>query len=85
MSVLSGWRKDNYLIDIFDKILLSIRLKWYPFIHSFSCGGDMVIYMPNTDEDNECFILCGVCGRKYHLADVEQDDDMVKRDKRGEK
>ena len=66
------------VMDIIDRVLFKPRLKWYPLIHSFSCGGDMVVYIPKeTCEDKECFMKCDTCGARYHMANVEPDDESA--------
>ena len=60
--------------DFIENALLQFRLKWYPFIHSLSCDGALMVYVPNTDNDPECFMKCEECNAKYHLVNVEPDE-----------
>ena len=66
------------LTEIVDRCLLGLRLRLYPFIHSFSCAGKMVVYVPTNEymeTDNESYMMCDLCGKKYHMAYVTPDDD----------
>ena len=61
-----------------ESLLVSIRLKLYPFIHKLVCYGDLMIYVPTSEHmaetgDTEVYMLCSECDKKYHLVNITPD------------
>ena len=62
-------------------ILIGPKLKLYPLWHRFVCkyNGNLEILVPNQEYmkesgDNEAYMLCPECNKKYHLCYLEPDD-----------
>ena len=63
-----------------ESLLISLKIKLYPFLHRFACSGDLDILIPNpkyTREtgDNEAYMLCNKCGKKFHMIYLEPGDE----------
>ncbi len=64
------------------KLMFVIKLRLYPFLHRLICDGNLEILVPTEDYmletgDNEVYMLCPECNRKYHLTyltPAEKDD-----------
>jgi len=51
------------------------RLKLYPCLHRLSCKGNLGVLMPTEEHmiesgDNEVYMQCDLCEKKYHLANL---------------
>ena len=60
---------------------VDIRLRLYPFLHRFMCSGNLKVLVPTEEYmresgDNEAYMFCDECGRKYHLVNLEPDDEF---------
>jgi len=63
-----------------ESLLVTIKIKLYPFLHSFICSGDLEILIPKPEYtkksgDNEVYMLCSECGKKFHLIYLEPEDE----------
>ena len=66
---------DDDGLPITSYLVLKIRLKLSQFIHSLSCDGALIAHVPTTEYvtiDNECFLECALCKKKYHLTYVSE-------------
>jgi len=58
------------------KLLLTVRLKLYPIFHRLKCDGNLEIFIPKEEYieetgDNEAYMLCSKCNKKYHLVNID--------------
>ena len=65
-------------LDMLESLLVSIRLKLYPFLHRLFCYGDLGIYVPKSEYmeetgDTEVYMQCSKCDKRYHLINITLD------------
>jgi len=63
-------------------LLISLKIKLYPFFHQFICSynGYLDVLIPTPEYtketgDNEAYMLCPVCNKKYHLCYLEPENE----------